>query len=548
MLINGRQFRDAIISASNNLWNNKKKTDDLNIFPVPDGDTGTNMSMTISAAAKEMKNLSDDVTISEVAKIAASAMLRGARGNSGVILSLLFRGFFIGLEGRDEADGSDLGSSLSVGVKEAYSAVMKPTEGTMLTVSRVAGELAVSASIIDNDPVYVWGALCTGAEESLKETPELLPVLKKAGVVDAGGYGLTLIFDGMLSVFKHGKIVELSEGFSEEELGDNFFESAAAKFDGEITFTYCTEFIANKNSDKRGDIPALREYLETIGDCVVVVDDESIIKVHVHTEDPGLALQKALEFGDLIHVKVENMREQHKAAISASPKTLKKLEPSEDYGFVSVAAGQGLSELFTELGCNHVVSGGQTMNPSTEDIVAAVNATPAKTVFVLPNNKNIILAAKQAVPLVTDRKIVIIPTKTIPQGLTAMLTFEGDSDAQANAETMTSAMESVHTGLVTFAARDSEFGGHKIKQGEILGLVDGKMEFIEKKASTACSKVIKELVTKHTLFITIIYGEDCSEEEATSLFEHLQSKYGSHIEMNLVNGGQPVYQYIVSVE
>lgn len=561
-MIKGSQLRDAIISGSNNLINNKKYVDDLNIFPVPDGDTGTNMSMTISAASAKLAELDDDVSVCDVAKIAASTMLRGARGNSGVILSLLFRGFSKGLEGKETANGTDLVKALSIGVDAAYKAVMKPTEGTILTVARVGGEVGTVGSEIHNDTIYVWNAVCTGATEALAKTPEQLPVLKKAGVVDAGGQGLCMIFDGMLSVFKTNLIVELKEQFTETNT-EEFFASVAAEFDSVITFTYCTEFIVGRDPECETDPLELRAYLETIGDCVVVVDDDDIIKTHVHTENPGNALQKALEFGSLLTVKIENMREQHENAKAANEKakqefkaktaktTLEKIEPTEDFGFVAVSAGDGLNDVFTDLGCTHVVSGGQTMNPSTEDILEAVLATPAKVVYVLPNNKNIIMASEQVIPLVTDREVIVIPTRTIPQGLAAMLGFDPDSNGALNKEAMMEIASTVDTGLVTFAARDSEYGGHKISEGEILGLINGKMTYVEKDIQNAAFRVTRNLVKRHdsTSFITIIHGDEVSAEDAEKLYEKVNHKYGGgDIEVTLINGGQPVYYYIVSVE
>ncbi|MFI3206384.1 MAG: DAK2 domain-containing protein [Clostridia bacterium] len=544
-MIKGCQLRDAIISASNNLKNNKKRTNDLNIFPVPDGDTGTNMSMTINAAAVKLAELNDACTACEVAKLTASAMLRGARGNSGVILSLLFRGFSVGLAEQEEADASALVKALKVGVEEAYSAVMKPTEGTILTVARVASELGEAALEMSDDAIYIWSAICKGASEALEETPELLPVLKKAGVVDAGGFGLCLIFEGMLSVIKHGDIIPLKADEDDEEEST----TALAEWEGEITFTYCTEFIVGRNEECQTSPVELRDYLETLGDCVVVVDDEDIIKVHVHTENPGKAMQKGLEFGELLTVKVENMREQNRQAKAAKDaERLKFQEPTEEYGFVSICAGDGLKDLFVDLGCMQVVSGGQTMNPSTADITEAILATPAKTVYVLPNNKNIILAAEQAVPFVTDRKVIIIPTKTIPQGISAMLAFDDFSAEDENVTNMNVAITNVGTGLVTFAARNSEYGGHKIKEGDILGLVNGKMDYIAKTASSACLKVAKSLVNKQSNFVTLIYGSDTQEEEAVQMYETLRAKLGSNIEISLVNGGQPIYYYIISVE
>ena len=562
-MILGSQLKNAIISGSNNIAKHKKQVNDMNIFPVPDGDTGTNMSMTIGAAASELPAFDDDAPAGAVAKKAASLMLRGARGNSGVILSLLFRGISKGLEGKDEASAQDLVDALDIGVDEAYKAVMKPTEGTMLTVARVAAERAREA--LENgsdDPVAVWDAACIGAAEALEQTPELLPVLKRAGVVDAGGQGVLLIFEGMLSVFRGGIIIE--SGLSEEEKAQEtaeFFRNVAAEFDSEINFTYCTEFVVGRDPEIQKDPLDLRLFLETIGDCVVVVDDDEIIKTHVHTENPGDALQAALQYGQLLTVKIENMKEQHrkaaeenqaqKAAQPAAKEEKKALEPqapTEELGFISVAAGDGLKSLFTDLGCANVVSGGQTMNPSTEDILEAVLATPAKKVFVLPNNKNIILAAEQTIPLATDREVIVLPTRTIPQGLSAMLAFDPDASAEENKEAMMEAAGNVDTGLVTFAARDSEFDGHNIRHGDILGLKNGKLEYIEKDPVSACVRVARSFTHKHTSFITLIYGEGITQEQAEEAKRILSGKISSDVEITLVEGGQPVYYFIISVE
>ena len=562
-VILGSQLKNAIISGSNNISKFKKQVNELNIFPVPDGDTGTNMSMTIGAAAEEMKKLEDSATASQVAKKAASSMLRGARGNSGVILSLLFRGISKGLEGREEISAEDLVAALELGVEEAYKAVMKPTEGTILTVARVAAERGREAFELGSDPVQVWDAACMGAADALEETPELLPVLKKAGVVDAGGQGLCLIFEGMLSVFRSGIVLEC--GLSEEEKAqdtEEFFRNVAAEFDSEINFTYCTEFIVGRDPEVQKDPLELRLFLETIGDCVVVVDDDEIIKTHVHTENPGDALQAALQYGQLLTVKIENMKEQHRKAAEenetaktaaqekakAERKPLERQEPTEEVGFISVAAGEGLQSLFLDLGCANVVSGGQTMNPSTEDLLEAVLATPAKKVFVLPNNKNILMAAEQTVPLATDREVIVIPTRTIPQGLSAMLAFDPDADADSNKEAMLEAASNVDTGLVTFAARDSEYDGHTIRHGDILGLKNGKLEYIEKDPVAACVRVTRSFASKHTSFITLIYGEGITQEQAEKAKRTLENKLHSDVEITLVNGGQPVYYFIISVE
>lgn len=559
-MISGNQLKNAMISGSNSIAKQKRQINELNIFPVPDGDTGTNMSLTISTVVDALEKFDEKSSAEEVSKAAASAMLRGARGNSGVILSLLFRGLSRGFEGRKEIDAESIVNALDIGVEQAYKAVMNPTEGTILTVARVAAEKGREALEHESDPVLIWDAVCMGAYEALDQTPEMLPVLKKAGVVDAGGQGLCVIFDGMMSVFKNGVIVEaaLSEEEKAEETAE-FFKNVAAEFDAEITFTYCTEFIVGRDPQIVTDPLELRAYLETIGDSVVVVDDDDIIKVHVHTENPGKALQKALKFGELLTVKIENMKEQHrqasedneaKKAADKKAKTdeLKPAKPTEEYGFVTVAAGDGIKNLFMDLGCNHVVSGGQTMNPSTDDIVEAVMATPAKTVFVLPNNKNIILAAEQAVPLVTDRELIVIPTKTIPQGLTAMLTFDPDLTSGGNREEMKAAAKRVGSGTVTFAARDSDFGGHQISQGDILGLKNGKMEYVTSDPVRACSKITRSLMDKNTSFITLIYGNGMTEADAEKARQSIISKTRTDAEITLVDGGQPLYYFIISVE
>lgn len=557
-MINGVMLKNAIISGANHITSQKSAIDDLNIFPVPDGDTGTNMSMTINAAVAELKK-SEEESAGAVAKTAASAFLRGARGNSGVILSLLFRGFSKGLAGKDSADGMDLANALSIGVEAAYSAVMKPTEGTILTVARVAAQAGKAFAQENSDPAAVWDVICTAALDALETTPELLPVLKKAGVVDAGGKGLCVIFEGMQSVFKDGVIVENTQAAAPQGIEeDDFFRSAAAEFDSDITFTYCTEFIVRRDSGVEKEPSELRAYLETIGDCVVVVDDEEIIKVHVHTEDPGNALQAGLTFGQLLTVKIENMKEQHKKAAETNEENRRKAAkkeklafapPEEETGFVAVAAGDGLCELFRDLGCKHVVSGGQSMNPSTDDILEAVRATGAKTVFVLPNNKNIIMAAQQVAPLVEDRKVIVLPTRTIPQGLSAMLAYDPDLTEDGNKQLMLDAASGVATGQVTFAARNSEFGSTRIREGEIIALENGKLCITDKDDPVkAAYKLTKNMVRRDTAFITIIYGQDVTEEQAQECLRLVQTKYGSGIDVTLVNGGQPVYYFILSIE
>ncbi len=553
-MLTGAQLKKAIISGANNICSQKERINDLNIFPVPDGDTGTNMGMTISAATKALETF-DAKGADEVAKTVASAMLRGARGNSGVILSVLFRGFANGLEGKSEVNGKDLVRSLGLGVDAAYKTVMKPTEGTILTVAREAFEAGAKAVRKTQDVVEIWAVVCEAASKSLDKTPELLPVLKKAGVVDAGGKGLLVIFEGMLSVIKDGKMIEYTaESGAKDEEENDVFRSAAAEFDEVINFTYCTEFIIGRDAEVKTEPLELRAFLETIGDCVVVVDDEDIIKVHVHTENPGNALQKGLEFGQLLTVKVENMREQHEQAKvqdakRTHKKKLKSQEPTEEVGFVAVASGAGLEALFKDLGCTHVVSGGQSMNPSTDDIYEAVMATPAKTVFILPNNKNIIMAAEQTQKLVEDRTVIVLSTKTIPQGICALLAYDPTVGPVINKGTMRKTIKSVSTGQVTFAARDSEFGMKKIKEGEIIGLDNGKLTVTDKTSpKKALLKLAKNMITKDTNFITLIYGEGVSKKDADETLSELTLKYGNDVDINMIDGGQPIYYYILGVE
>lgn len=553
-MITGLLFRDSIISAANNISNSRQAVDALNVFPVPDGDTGTNMSMTITAAAKEMATLADDCTIEEASSKCASALLRGARGNSGVILSLIFRGFSKGFRGLESAGAKDLANALKEGVDAAYKAVMKPTEGTILTVVRLASEAAQEMAKIQDDPLEVGFAALTAAKEALAKTPELLPVLKKAGVVDAGGQGLVLVFEGMESVWRNGVIVQPLDGSGVTPVSMPS-KSTVANASDDIKFGYCSEFLIEKNdSAKEKDPLKLRAYLESIGDCVVVVDDSSIIKVHVHSNEPGNVIQAGLKYGQLINIKIDNMRYQHANADvgvkdGEKPVEPEVCEPKNEYGFVAVCAGSGLEELFSDIGADTIVSGGQTMNPSTDDILSAIEKTPAKVVYVLPNNKNIIMAAEQAGPMAKDRDVRVLPTKTIPQGISAMLSFDETASADENQMNMISAFENVETAQVTFAARDSEVDGKPIKKGEIMGLCNGKIKFIGESVTDIAIKSTQKLFKKgeHSL-ITIIFGEGASEEDAAIVEEALSKKFGNDVEISIVNGNQPIYYFIISVE
>ena len=558
-MINGETLRLAIISGANNISSIKERINDLNIFPVPDGDTGTNMSMTIVAAADALSQL-EGADVATVAHKTASAMLRGARGNSGVITSLLFRGISKGLEGKAEATGPDMIHALGLGVEAAYNAVTKPTEGTILTVARMAYEAGLEALETEDDITALWEIVCDAAADALEQTPKMLPVLKKAGVVDAGGKGILTIFEGMLSVIRDGVVVEFDSAAEvEDKTDDDFFRSAAAEFDEVINFTYCTEFIVGRDPECDAEPNDLRMFLETIGDSIVMVADDEIIKVHVHTDQPGNALQKGLGYGQLLTVKVENMKEQHRTAKEENDKAKAKKAQSEDkapdfaapveeYGFVAVAAGDGLTDLFRELGCKNVVSGGQSMNPSTDDIYAAVMNTPAKRVFVLPNNKNIIMAAQQTVALCDDREVIIVPTRTIPQGMSAMLVFDPEADAETNASNMMAAAKNVSTGQVTFAARDSEFGAKKIHQGDIIGLENGKLNVTSSTPTKALMKLAKNMIDKEMSFVTVISGEGVSEEDAADAVAQLEERFSDQVDITYIKGDQPIYYYIISVE
>lgn len=544
-MIKGKQLRDAFISGAHAISNNKKEVDELNVFPVPDGDTGTNMSMTMNNSLMELERMPDNVSVSQVADAMASSLLRGARGNSGVILSLIFRGFSRGLSGHKSANCDNIVKALEYGVEGAYKAVMKPTEGTILTVARLAAEKAKETVLSTNDEIILWSSVCEAAKVALDNTPNQLEALKKAGVVDAGGQGLLIIFNAMLETFKSGKIVEPKSISDKPTVTVESFSATVGEYDAEITFTYCTEMLITK-SEGCDDSSKLRAYLETIGDSVVVVEDDEIIKVHVHTNNPGKALEKALGFGYINLPKVENMRLQHEQRQKQATQEFTPVPPEKQYGFVAVAAGNGLEEVFSDIGVDCVVKGGQTMNPSTEDILAAICACPAETVFVLPNNKNIIMAAEQAVKL-ADRKVCVLQTRTIPQGMAAMLAFDPDADFNTNRIEMTRAFDNVSTGQITFAARDSDYEGHLIKDGEILALDNGKLSFVDRDVTKAAYKLTKKLTKSDSSFITVIYGSDVTDEAAEALVSQIQNKY-SNLEVNLINGGQPVYYYIISVE
>ena len=543
--INGALFQSMVTEGALAITEQKEQINELNVFPVPDGDTGTNMSMTMTAAMNELAKLSEP-TLAKAADTTASALLRGARGNSGVILSLLFRGMAKKLRETEAANGRDLALALREGVDTAYKAVMKPAEGTILTVSRVAAQKTVEQCQADDSlsAEQVLAAIVEHGRAALAETVHQNPVLEKAGVVDAGGFGFITILEGMLDAMR---------GIHKERTVEQPARAAAnfeAIRDEDITFTYCTEFIAERK-DKARNVGRLRAILNDIGDSLVVVEDDDIVKVHVHTDQPNKALEEGLKFGPLLTVTIENMREQHTAKViegtADTPKERVIVPAEKKYGFVAVAAGEGLKSLFTDLGADAVVQGGQTMNPSTDDIIRAVDSVPAEVVFVLPNNKNIIMAAEQAVHLSEEKKLVVVPTKTIPQGISAMLAVDPDAEQDTELATaMTEAASHVRSGQVTYAARDSEFDGKKIKQGEYLSLSEGRLCASGREASVL-KKLVREMVSDDSAFATVIFGEGVTEEQAAEV-ENLLHKANKDMEISVINGGQPVYYYILSVE
>lgn len=544
-MITGQMFRDGVISGANNIANSRQAVDALNIFPVPDGDTGTNMSMTIASAADEVKDLPDDVALCDVAKKTAGALLRGARGNSGVILSLIFRGFSKAFKGLEEAGGKDVARAFRAGTDAAYKAVMKPTEGTILTVVRCAAEAAENMAEINDDPMEVCVAALEAAKTALASTPELLPVLKQAGVVDAGGQGFLLVLQGMESVFGYNAIIR---PVGEEAIADDKDLKAEESAD-EPTLSYSVKFTVYKNSKaKESDPIKLRAYLEAIGENVTVSEDGGKIKAQLCTDAPGNVITNALKYGQLYDITLENLREPIEEQ-SEEKQVSAVAEPINDYGFVSVCAGDGLTELFKDLGADSVVSGGQTMNPSTDDIVNAVLSVPAKVVYVLPNNKNIIMAAQMARDEIKDRKVAVLETKTIPQGISAMLAFDETVSVEENVETMTAQAGLTKTASVTFAARDSEVDGKPIKKGQMMGLCNGAIKFIgEDKEEIAFNSAAELFNPEENSLITVIYGKDETEENANKIEQMLIDKLGDDVEVSVVDGGQPVYYYIISVE
>ena len=537
--INGSDFRRLIISAAASIEINKQALNDLNVFPVPDGDTGTNMSMTINSAAADLRK-TEDPTLEKAAATVASAMLRGARGNSGVILSLLFRGISKRLKGAEICDGVLWAEALQEGVDAAYKAVMKPAEGTILTVARLAAAKAKRAAEENNYFEFVHEAAIEEAKVALANTINQNPVLKKAGVVDAGGKGWLVALEAMMCALRGEDIVAPEGGVEAKE---------SASFDDfdtdDITFTYCTEFIISRENDN--DPEKLREFLSSLGDSLVLVDDEEIIKVHVHTNDPGKALHEAIDYGSFVTVKIENMRLQHtEKVMTEAEKSPKIAEPEKTFGVVSVCAGDGIADVFTNLGVDGIISGGQTMNPSTQDILEEVNKVPAEIVYVLPNNKNIIMAAEQ-VDALTPKKVIVIPSKTIPQGVTAMLSFNPDGTEEENTEAMTEALPTVDTMQITYAARNSDFDGYDIHEGDYLALYGSQLFGTSQDIKVLLKSLAQKVRDDGKEYITIYYGADVKEKHAQKAADYF-AEICPDADVNLLNGGQPVYYYLISAE
>lgn len=547
--LNGLILKKMIIAGANRLNEKKQIVDALNVFPVPDGDTGTNMSLTALAAAKEAEKI-NSLSVSEVAKAISNGALRGARGNSGVITSQILRGFSKGLEGLEEADTKELAQALQQAVKTAYKAVMKPKEGTILTVAKACADSASKIAETTQSIDVFFQKIIEDGNAMLLQTTEMLPVLKQAGVVDAGGKGLLCLLEG---AFESRNSIEVLKTAEPSQNSSENFEALASVENTSITFGYCTEFFILVNHVEEKVVQNLKTYLATIGDSIVCVSDEELIKIHVHTDHPGLALEKALLIGELSGLKIDNMRQQHTNRIDFSSSQKYKTEQTEQkipeqkaIGFVAVSPGDGLSKIFKNLGVDEVIQGGQTMNPSTEDILNAVERVNAKTVFILPNNKNIILAGEQAAKLIKNKTVIVIPSKTIPQGITAMLNVT-EQDAQQMQQTMIESMENVVSASVTYAVRETVFGGKQIQEGDIIGMQEDNIAVISKSAENGAKELLKKIVTEEAEMISIYYGEDVTQKEAENIKRYAEKNF-PNCDIELQRGGQPLYYYIISVE
>ncbi len=552
--INSEVLAKMFLAGAKNLDAKKEWINELNVFPVPDGDTGTNMTMTIMSAAREVSALGDTPQMSALAKAISSGSLRGARGNSGVILSQLFRGFCKVIAEYDEIDVNVLCDAMQKAVETAYKAVMKPKEGTILTVAKGAADKALELVNDTDDLLFFCDEVLKHADYVLSQTPEMLPVLKQAGVVDSGGQGLMQVLKGAVDVL-HGKEVDYS---IEAVPSTGGVVKISAETEAEIKFGYCTEFIIvlNKPMSDKEELE-YKAFLESIGDSIVVVADDEVTKTHVHTNDPGLAIQKALTFGSLSKIKIDNMREEHQEKLIKEAEKLAEQqkeeslqaaeEPRKEFGFVAVSIGEGLNNIFRGLGVDYIIEGGQTMNPSTEDMLTAIEAVNADTIFILPNNSNIIMAANQAASLVEDKEIVVIPTKTVPQGITAVVNFLPDLSAEANQEAMVEAIQLVKTGQVTYAVRDTEIDGFEIKENDFMGIGDKTILAVGTDKKTVTIDLVKAMVDEDSAIVSIYYGSDSSEEEAEALASVIEEEFPD-VEVEISEGGQPIYYYVISVE
>lgn len=543
--INGRDFYNMVVNASNKLAENSDFVNALNVFPVPDGDTGTNMSMTFKAAVKEIENIGSD-SIGEVSKKLAKGALMGARGNSGVILSQILRGISKGLEGHDEVSAKEFAFALKEGSNSAYKAVMRPTEGTILSVIRATAEEGEKSHA--KDVTTLMEDVTVAAKVMLDKTPEMLPALKKAKVVDSGGMGLYIILQGMLEALKDGIVAEVKD----IKIGEGGTGATGAKSttDADIKFGYCTEFIILGDAKKATEF---QNEIEPLGDSMIVVGYDDVIKVHIHTNDPGTVLAKAVKLGELSKIKIDNMREEHRELLANEIREDKEkieeaveIEEAKKYGFITVAMGKGITNIFKDLGVDYVIEGGQTMNPSTQDILECVDKLNAENIFILPNNKNIIMAANQAKDI-SDKNIIVIPTTTIPQGITCVSMFNRDADVSENEEELKELMEAVKTGSVTYAVRDTEIDGINIEEGDMLGLVEGKIKEVGKDKFEVAEQVLANMIDDDSELITVFYGEDIKEEEANSFVEKLEEKY-EDCDIQLYKGDQPLYYFLMSVE
>jgi DAK2 domain fusion protein YloV len=555
--LDGRRFAEMVIQGANHLSANAKMVDALNVFPVPDGDTGTNMNLSITSGAKEVKtNIQEH--IGNVGISLSKGLLMGARGNSGVILSQLFRGFAKSIEGKESISGREFAQALEAGVQTAYKAVMKPVEGTILTVAKDAANKAVEAAQKTDDLVKIMEEVLAEAKASLKRTPDLLPVLKEVGVVDSGGQGLVLVYEGFLAELKGEKLPTSPESTPSmnELVNAEHHKSVQSHINTEdIVFGYCTEFMVKFEQDKLTKNPfkeeVFRNDLSALGDSLLVIADDELVKVHVHSEQPGTVLNYGQRYGSLINLKIENMRQQHTNIVGESHTPLVSDKPQtqgqmQEFGIVTVSMGSGVADLFRSIGAHVVIEGGQTMNPSTEDIVKAIKAVNAKKVFILPNNKNIIMAAEQAKD-VSEEEVYVIPSKTVPQGLSALLAFNPDSDVTANEKAMTQAMGHVKSGQITFAVRDTHIDGLDIEKNDFMGIAEGKIVVKDKEKLKAAEGLLEEMLDDDSEILTIIYGEDVSEEEVQTLTDYVEEHYGD-VEVEVHDGKQPLYSFIFSIE